>query len=256
MERDNQFEVQFLLSLMIVVLGVLASQQLSEFASIVVGGSFLLISSVHLLLISVHYSFNQVSKFEGSTIRGINRWSRRTLRLTTLAFLYMVFHILFSASNLTSIPAINWGPSVEQTIIAFGVPFLPVVLIYGAFRRKIRDTLRVSEDLSFTIVPEWLKVYHNPEETKPLRITVENSGEQTYDLDFEMTVPDPLLVKYDHEWQSGVIEESFELGPRSRKPLDFELKHESTTRKTILLKAQFTHGSDIHNETIECDLRL
>lgn len=264
-ERDNQFETQFILSLIVAVLGVLASKQFGEFTNIFVGGIFLIIGTGHLILLSVHYSFNRVSSFEDNTIRGVEEASKHTLRLTSLAFLYLVIQIATTAF-VGVIPAEVWahwgepillGPNQAKTAFILAIPVIPVIVIAEIWRRRIREILQTSRDLSFTVVPHHLRVFHDPSESKALRISVENESEdRTYALRFEMDIPEPLRARYNHEWHSGTIEDVIHLPAESRNSLDFEFKHNSMTRKSLLLRASFFHDDEEHTEEIECSLRV
>lgn len=93
MGRDYQFEVQYLLSLMVVVLG-LTTSNLDGLLSTVVGVGFLIVSSTHLVLLTVYYSIEDATGNSNTLTKEIKRYSIWTLQITTLSFIYLIFHLI------------------------------------------------------------------------------------------------------------------------------------------------------------------
>lgn len=254
MSRDEQFEVQYLLSLMVVVLG-LTTSNMDNLLSQAVGVVFLFISPVHLLFLTSYYSLERGAKFELSVATKIRRYSRKTLQLTTIGFLYLLTHaISYALLRRYATPIGDLSVTTVQTIITFALPLLLVSGMSGVFLFKVWKPYRASRDISLNIVPDNIRLYPEFDESEPVLIEILNEGSKTYDLTFSIEMPETIIAEIEHDVHADIHQDQFTLTD-DRKPIHVRFRHNSQEVQRELVRVRIEHEHGELEEEIECLLR-
>lgn len=257
MERDDQFEVQYLLSLMIVVLALLTSKQLNGLLVTWVGVLFLFASSIHLILLTTHYTFEKATAFSMPSIRRIQEFSKWTLRVTTAGFIYLISHSLFrTLANKYARRIYGVSSESVQSVITFGVPILPILLITGAFIRRILPSLQASKDISITVIPREVKVYQSFDGGKPVLIEIENTAKKSRQLQLRTDSPKMVSTKLLNEGSEFDTSDNISLEPQSRKPINLKLRHNSEQQQIVRTRIEVIHEDGKYTQEVECYLRV
>lgn len=254
MGRDERFEVQFLLSLIAVVLGLTASN-FAGLISVSVGLGFFFVAAGHLVLLISYYTLEQGTETNLDVTLRIKEISVWTLRFTTLGFLYLLFHILAYVFLRDAATAVFGLSSTQvQKIITFGLPFLVVMAPTGAFTYLVYSPLRASRDLSLNVVPEDIRLYPEYEANDPVLVEILNEGESEYTLTATVELPEGIFAKIDWEEHTSEYTEEFTLSGE-RKPINIQLRHTYQERRRELVRVIVEHEHGTLTDEIECIVR-
>ncbi|WP_124197732.1 hypothetical protein [Natrarchaeobius chitinivorans] len=247
MGRQFQFEVQYTLSLIVGVLGLIGTEALSGYIRLEVGLGFLIMGGFHLILLSIVYSFEKTVSIPIPLVERIEGASVWTLRLATLFFVYLLFHGLSRSLLPTAVSETNRG------LIVFGLPLLPVVIIVMAYILSILPFKRFSDDVSITIVPDGLTIFENYEDGRPGHIEVVNDGERTHEFEIVIDLPENVYARYKGEEYADEIRETLSFSGKGLQTMDLQLRHDSSTQKMALTKVNVdykTSTREIEWETL------
>jgi len=254
MTRDEQFEVQYLLSLTVVILA-LTTSDLEYILDEVVGLGFFGISSIHLIVLTGSYTLEKATESTLNITNSIKTISNRTLQVTTLSFIYVVVHI-GTYSILSDKFGAVYGISASsvQTVITFGVPFLPVMVILVWAKWLLATPLQASRDLSLNVVPNDVQIFRNFDDGEPILAELLNRGENEYDITLHIQLPEGVVAEIDWEEYEGEYRDKFTLSDE-RYPLNIQLRHNHQERKreVIRLTAEHPHGK--LKERVDCFIR-
>jgi len=254
MSRDEQFEVQYLLSLMVVVLG-LTTSNIDNILSQIVGIAFLFISSIHLLLLTSYYSLEKGSEMELPIASSIRGYSRKTLQLTTIGFLYLLTHtVCYALLRRYAVPVWGFSVSTVKTIITFGLPLLLVGVMSGTFLHKVWKPYRVSRDISLNIIPDSVRLYPEFEDSDPVLVEILNDGRKTYNLELSIELPATIIADIDRETHADTYQKQIALTD-DREPIHLRLRHNAQETQKELIRVRVEHDHGTIEEEIECILR-
>lgn len=256
MQRDNKFEVQYLLSLMIVTSGIVGTTELTAFLNNFVGGVLLLVSSVHLGLLSIIYSYRNAGKFTDSSADAWEEKSIFTLTIVTLVFVYTVFHALgvVTTDLLDGYRIPSW--KCVRSIIIYWVPFIPMALLGKPIFRRLRSSLAISEDISVSVVPESVRVFDSYEESRPILVEIENTGQKEYEFDIEISLPEHVKAKLDGDVYNDEIRTTTNLGPDERFPGNISLRHDAEKQASGIIRVNISHKTKEFSEEVDCVLKI
>lgn len=235
MGRKFQFEVQYTLSLIVGVLGLIGTEPLSGSISLKVGIGFLIISGLHLILLSTVYSFEKTVSIPIPLIERIEGWSVWTLRLATLFFVYLLFH----GVSMSLLPE-SWLET-NQGIIVYGLPVLPVVIIVVMYIFSVLPFKRFSDDVSVTIVPDQLTIFENYTEGRPGHIEIINDGERDHKFDIVIDLPENVYARYNDDEYANEIRETLSFSGKGLQTIDLQFRHDATTRKVATTKVEIDY---------------
>lgn len=256
MGRDQKFEVQYLLSLMVVVMGIVSIKSPSRVVSEIVGLSFLFCSASHLLLITTVYSFSETSDLNFPVLERISGFSRWALRFVTLFFIYLIFHSLLYSSYRRPPEIISIEAAKRyQTLITFGAPVIPVAVIAGIFGKRILPSLRISKDISVTVVPEEVKIQPSYDGSREVLVEIENESEREYTFDIKIDVPDKVTGKFEREEFTNTLDKEVTLDAKSRISYNLRMRHDERENRRERLSVTISHDSGEFSKDINCFLR-
>lgn len=247
MARDLQFEVQYLLSLTLVVFGLLSANPISRSVNNWVGLFVVLLLAIYFSIFNILYSFEQSTSIEIDFISRMNKYAKPVLLILSTAFAYFVSHtitaVVLDGSLLTSV-----NTSVtRQTIIKYGVPIAPIGVIALVINLFVAGPIRRYEKVTTKVIPKTIRVFGSQGDTQPLTIKIENDGDKVLPWELSIETPEDVSLDAD-DTNSG----SLKPGRAFRKT--FELSHSAETRRTDTLDVSINFEGASREEEVE--LRL
>jgi len=259
MERDRRFEVQYLLSVMIVVSGIAASRNFSRYLTGVVAGGFLLLIAIHLTLLSVRYSFSQITDVVDVDVERLSAITPWTLVLITLGFVYVSTHVVVHAILLTGAATrvfrrVCENPSVVRSIIIHLFPMLPMGLLGVPAIQKIRSSLRVSRDLSLHVVPDTVQVYPEADQTEEILVDVEKDTDREYELTLDIDLPKQVMAEVGDDLYVEKFSKDISLNGTTRDKTEVSLCHDSREKRAVTLEVEIEHSDKKMVREVDCVL--
>lgn len=247
MARDLKFEVQYLLSLTLVVFGLLSANPVRRSVDYRVGLFVIFLLAVYFSVFTILYSFEQSTTIEIDFISKMNNYAKPMLLVLSTAFAYFVSHTILAVVLDSSLLAGINTFVTQQTIIKYGVPIAPIGVIALVINLFVAGPIRRYEKVTTKVIPKSIRVFPSQRDTQPLTIKIENDGGDV--LPWELTVEAPDGVNLNaSDTESGNLEP----GRAFRKT--FELSHDAATRRTDSLDVRIDFEGASREEEIE--LRL
>lgn len=262
MDRSIEFEVQYLLSTIIVVIGFIGITNSGDYINEYIGIVFILLTSVHLLLLNTYYSFNQISDVDSSLLGNLKIWSENTLLVVSLAFVFLISHLIvkippdFLGDVIEDIPVFG---EVIANYLSVIMPLLSTIVVGDKFRTDGLPTFRLSRNLSTNVLPEQVEVYPAyADQQTPLMFEVRNSSPEKYEIEVTMELPDKVVarnVRSDGEFIESEFSESISVRGESRWDMQFEYRHTRTQRETACVDFKVSHDDGQLEESVSLYLR-
>lgn len=270
MGRDIRFEIEFLLSLTVGVLGFLAISSVREVWIEEIGYTFLFLVGLHMVAFVTHYNYNQLTSLNIPYVQQLEEITKYTLVIITVVFFFLIFHIVFSGlysffhicgGNESIMGSFCGSYSIGslslrtlRTFFTIVIPFL-AVLTLGAPLIMLLPTLRFFSNIDITISPLDLDIYDNYEQTRPLTITIQNKNKNgsNRDILIAITLPDQVKILWDGE-EMNEFNEEVSLGPRRESTLNFDLKYIGQEHRSDKIDVEVKYGSVSKEESIAVTL--
>lgn len=264
MNRNIRFEVQFLLSTIIVVLGIIGVSNSERYVNNDVGVVFIIITTIHLLLLITYYAFNQLSKLKSPYLGKLKNWSENTLFIVSLSFVYFVFHIMVTAPPdflgdcVRGYSSQRWTETVASYLNLL-LPLIPTLAMGSAFWTIGLPTFRLSRNLSTNVLPDQLKVYPDyTDQRTPLMFEIKNEGSKEYELEVSIQLPEKVVIKNTRQNQEFVDSEfskAITVDANSREDLQFVFRHDREQRETASVNFEISHSKGFLKESATLYLR-
>lgn len=269
MDRDRQFEIQYLISLIIAVVGSLSAEELSVYVPTGLAQLFLLLVFIHLVAFNVVYTVRRATGFELSEIDVLAQGTRWTLYgitglffylLTSVLFTWLLLEVLpFSVGDIVfriSLPMLTYSIDLSHRILFGYVGPLFVIGVMSVLGwRKFMASLLKAKAVDISVVPVELSVFHNFESTRPLHINIENNNPEEISFETRIEFPDEIDWKYRGTREgSGTLSEETAVPASGHEPYDIELQYQGTERKTREVDVTITMDGDTYSETVTLTL--
>ncbi|WP_135304128.1 hypothetical protein [Haloarcula amylovorans] len=254
--RDIQFEIQYLLSLTLVVFGMLSidpvKEGMNEWAAYLV----IFFLAAHLSIFNLVYSFGHATTLRVDMIETIERWSAPTLLFIGGSFVFLILHassgIIFA--YLTRHPG---SPFTEWEIVIKYI--CPIVLVgtmgYSVKRRGI-DPLSAFEGVNIKIVPEAVRVFPTAGASQALLVKVENNGGDTFPYELHIDIPDIVTLHKNGETVTGDYGEDTEVAPGHADRYSFELSHIADEHSAEALEVTIDADGVSYTSQVELELAV
>lgn len=223
-QRDLKFEVQYLLSLTLVVFGLLTVPLIRQVIDVRAAYPVIFFLACHLSVFTIVYGVGQTGLTVElvESIRGLN-WP--ILSLIGASFVFFVLHSALGvayyhlSSVFTPLP-LNW-----EIVIKYVVP-LPIIGIMGySVKRHGYDPLSSFDGINIKVVPEFIRVFPEAGSSKPLMIKVENNGDKTFDYELFVDIPDVVTLHKDGEVITETFSDDEDVAPGRANRYSFDLSH-------------------------------
>jgi hypothetical protein len=250
-DRDNQFEVQYVLSLLIVSIGVLRIDSVRRQSLDLALIGLVFTGAFHLVVSNLTYVYESVARYESPLATTLSEWSRWTIILVTVVFVWAFLHgVLTPVAELLPKSSL-FGGFRWREVISLGVPTTVVVAMGAQLKKWLRNTLGFSRDISIRTSPDTLHVYDDFDETEPVLVEIENDGETGYEFDVQITPPPGTYLKIGDKTEDEKFTSTEEVAAGQRWSESFELQHLGDAGRG-LLKIEIRHPSGVYSQEIRC----
>lgn len=254
MERDLKFEVQYLLSLTLVIFGLLSVEKISESVNIWIGIAVIVFLSIYFSVFTVFYAFDQSPHFRIDFLDKLSRFVNKILMLISIAFVYFIGHAVFSITYHNLPPGMKPANITWQTVINFGLPILPIAVMVGVFKMYVADPHNRYEEVKVKVIPNSIRVFPSKDQTQPLTIKVENGSDREISWNLSIDIPSEITFHEEGREHTGDFHESGSLTPKRAFRKNFELSHAATERLSELVEVIIDFEDASHQEDVEIQL--
>jgi len=223
-QRDLKFEVQYILSLTLVVFGLLTVPAIRYAIDVRVAYPVIFFLACHLSVFTIVYGVGQT----GLTVDLVEYIAGLNWPILTLIGATFVFFVLHSAigvayyhlSSLFTPLSIVW-----EIVIKYVVP-LPIIGIMGySVKRHGYDPIASFDGINIKVVPEFIRVFPEAGSSKALLIKVENNGDKTFDYDLSVDIPNVVSLHKDGEVITETFSKDGVVEPGRANRYSFDLSH-------------------------------
>ena len=252
MERDQRFEIQYLLSLIVAVLGAMTADSISRYIDMWVGYGLLILIFVYIVVFNLSYTLESATGFNVSAIEWLSDRSRWLLVVVTAAFLFFVIHmvglVVFQAFpqcqstvEMLGKPLFRASCGSGKIFIAYGVPFLVVVAIAIGVGRKMAPPITLFREISFYVVPDSVRVFPRYDDGQPLLIRVVNDSDETESVEIHFQLPEDVVAEHNWQEEAESFTEEAEIDPGDQEKIHLKLKYQGRERRTDVLGVNLIH---------------
>ena len=256
MERDSQFEIQFLISLIVAVLGSISADAISQYISGFAAHLLLFLIFTHIVLFIVEYTVRNAGEFELEESIRLGKITELTLILITFFFTYLLAATLSVWALIEIIPLAPADSVPKVRIITyrmvFGVfiPFIAVGAMGVHLWRKIWPSVQDARDIDIAIVPKDISVFHTFESTRPLHLNIDNETGEEINFHTEIEFPNQVEWKHGYSEGAGRFKDESVVPGDGHEPYDFELRYQGEDRRTEEVEIVIRKDGDIYRDDI------
>jgi hypothetical protein len=264
-ERDQRFEIQYLISLIIAVLGSLSSETIAKYAPNKSAYLFLFIVFTHIVVFNIVYTLRRATDFEIEKITQLDQATRWTLYSITAVFAYFLLGILFSwilvdllpyqpdDVFIDTVPMILFPINLTYRILfAYTVPGIIILVMVLLGWRSIMPSLRQAQAVEITVVPDELSVLHDFDSTRPLHINIANNSDEEIIISTAIDFPDEVEWRYrGTETGRGTLSEESAIPSSGHEPYDIELRYQDQERMTREVTVDISMDGDTFSENLD-----
>lgn len=254
MERDFKFEVQFLISLTLVVFGILSNPELSESIDSWIGISVVLLLGLYFSVFIIIYGYGRTLPIKIDLIHTMEQSSKPILLVITTAFTYFVLHAAFAILYDNWPMDFGFTFSIRPSIITHIAPIIPIGIVVIAVTAFVIMPLKKYSDLNIKVIPNSLRVFPEHDERATFTTKIENLGVNELDWQLSIDIPEDTILEVDGESFSDDFVREGNLNPNRAFRQDFEVFHTSSerTNREIVVSIILPDGS--MSETIHANL--
>ena len=252
-ERDLKFEVQYILSLALVVFGLLSVQGVRESVDVWTAYPVILFLAIHLSVFTLIYGIGQT----GLTVDLVETIEELPIfSLIGVAFVLFISHSVLAVGydHITEIrPPL---PLQWEIVIKYVAPIILVSTMGYSVKRRGYDPISEFDGVNIKVVPEFIRVFPSPGDSKALLVKVENNGGETFDYVLNIDVPDIVTL---HRSGEAITDQFTEVWPVESGRADrysFDLSHISDEHSAEEIEVVVDSGGASFSTTIELELAI
>lgn len=238
--RDTKFEVQFLLSLTLVVFGLMSQQTINDVTFESVGYVLIFFVSTYLSVFVLMYSVEEALSIRVDFLSSMDEISWPLLLAISTVFIYYIGHVIVSV--VVDVWVINSYAS-SLNFIKLVVPILPILVMVPVYEDKVKGPVQSFSDINIKIIPDSVRVFDQKDD-RPITIKVENLGDALFDYELQIDIPDDVtLVRNESEFQEEFQQERT-VEPKRADRLNFYPVHSLTerTNEILVVRVDFDGG--------------
>lgn len=252
-ERDLKFEVQYILSLALVVFGLLSLPEIRGSIDIWAAYPVIFFLAIHLSVFTLIYGIGQT----GFTVDLVETIEQLPIfSLIGGAFVFFISHSVFAITYyyVTDIrPPLS---SQWEIVIKYVVPMILVGIMGSSVKRRGYDPLSAFEGVNIKVVPEFIRVFPSSGDSKALLVKVENDGGETFDYGLNIDIPNVVTLHKDGEVVTDEFTDEATVGPGRAQRYSFDLSHISDEHSAEELEVVVDSGGASYTTTIELELAV
>lgn len=262
MKRDQQFEIQYLLSLIVAVLGAMTANGISRYIDKWVGYVLLILIFLYIVVFNLSYTLESATGFNVSAIEWLSDRSRWMLVVVTAAFLFFVIHmvglVLFQAFSpcqstveMLGKPLFRLSCGLGKIFISYGAPFLVVAATAIEVGRKMVPLITLFRDISFYVVPDSVRVFPSFDGGQPLLIRVVNDSDSVESFELSFDLPEEVAARHNLEEEFEDFTEETEIDPGRQEKIHMELRYDGRERRRDVLGVELIHEKGTQKKDVD-----
>ena len=262
MERDEQFEIQYLLSLIIAVLGTMTADGISRYIDMWVGYGLLILIFLYIVVFNLSYTLESATGFNIAAVEWLSDRSRWLLAVVTAAFLFFVVHmlglVLFqgftqcqSTVEMLGKPLLKVSCGLGKIFISYGAPVLIVGATAIGAGVKMVPPITLFRNISFYVVPSSVRIFPSFDDGQPLLIRVVNDSEDTESFNIDFKLPKDVTARHNLQEEFEDFTEEAEIDPDEQKKIHLELRYDGRERRRDVLGVKLIHERGTQEKDID-----
>lgn len=252
--RDIKFEVQYILSLTLVVFGLLSISAVQAAMNKWVAYLVIFFLAGHLSIFNIAYGFGYGMNLKVDMVESMDRWSWPTLLVIGGSFVFLVTHATLAViyHNFRAL----YGPISAQweVVLMYLAPTILVTIMGYSVKRHGFDALSSFDGVNIKVVPEYLRVFQTSDDSKALLVKVENMGDETFSYELDIDIPNIVTLHMGTETLNDNHSNEGEVEPGRADRYSFEITHTSEEHSAEELVV--TIDADGASYTTEVELEL
>lgn len=258
MDRDPKFEIQYLISVIIAVLGSLNADGINQYVPNPTAYLLLLAILIHIVVFNIVYTLRRATEFNLSEVNTLERGNRWTLYGITGLFFYLLIAVvsqwvlieMVAVDPMDPIPVLNM--MTYGTLFSYIAPAIVALIMGGIGWYRIIPSVRVARDIEISVVPDQIDVFHDFEDTRPLHVNIENQSPEEIEFLTIIRFPDEVEWRY-RETSTGsgtFTDETSVPASGGHEPYNIELRYQGQDRKTEKVDIIIAKGEDTYTDSV------
>lgn len=276
-DRDPKFEIQYLISLVIAIVGSATAPVIRDTVNPVVASILIIIIMIHILVYTVGYTLKNASGFQLDLVDSLNDVSQWTLGLVSFLFLYYIGTIVtqflwnifiqpylgafillptFSIAESTTISVVMNTNTPLEELFVYGIPLILLAALSFYVVSPLIEKVRTLRNVEITLYPDDTRVYNNFRDGDKVRIKIDNNTGEDQSFNIKFTLPDGVMYKNSRtdETGEGPIIDDEDVSHNENYLEFFDLKYIGEERETAVATIEISHKYG--TSTREIDLIL
>lgn len=254
--RDIKFEIQYLLSLTLVVFGLLSVAPVREGMNNWVAYVVILSLAAHLSIFNILYSFGHSTGPQLDMVESMERWSMPTLLFIGGSFVFLILHASIGIVYPHLTQVLGFTSTRWEIVIKYIGPILLVGIMGYSVKRRGIDPLSSFEGVNIKVVPEFVRVFPTKEASKALLVKVENNGDESFAYDLDIDIPEVVTLHKDGDTITDRYDEDSEVVPGRADRYSFELSHIAEERSAEELTVKIDADGASYITQVELELAV
>lgn len=253
MERNREFEVDYLIGLILVILGLVTAPILKSYLSTRAVAILLVIISIHLVLLTLVYTFRRGTSIEIKQVERIYSTTRFTLFGISIGLSILIFMVLNSAildlvdnwAKYSSALITHVEGSGLKIMITAVLPVAIVSILTISLGIPVLAAVIEREDIEIGIVPSELRIQSDWKATNPLAISIKNETDRELQAEVKISLPDGVEWRISGEERARTedISKVIEVQSPGLSALDIEFRNTGGTRRTRELTVRVNYDN-------------
>jgi|GEM_PF-3033706 len=252
MKKDRRFEIQYIISLSLLILGAFTAPSLSKHIHPAIPIVFLGLAGLHIILFNLAYIFQKFSSFRSEKIKDITSYTDYTLIFLSSIFVYFIIYLVigFLLPNNLSGKLKSYGLYVKYLL-----PLAGAVLYDYLILCKILLPIKRLEKIKIISEPSELTLTSIYEENKEVFLKIVNKTELQQEFEVSLDLPDDVIYKQNQNEGEKEFEKEVKIDPGAQKLYNIQLKYEGDERRNDYLDIKIksiTSEKGVYEDNIFC----
>jgi len=250
-ERDFQFEVQYILSLALVVFGLLSVPGVRGPVDALAAYPVVLFLAIHLSVFTLTYGIGRTG-FTVELVETIEQLP--TFPLIGAGFVFFISHAVVAVAYQHTAIISSPLPILWEIVIKYVSPMFLVGIMGYSVKRRGYDPLSTFEGINIKVVPEFIRVFPVPGDSKALLVKVENNGGESFDYELNIDVPEVVTLHKGGEDITDVFTDEAAVGSGHANRYSFDLSHIADEHSAEELEVVVSSEGASYTTTVELEL--
>lgn len=261
MDRLYDFEIEFLISLIIAVLAIEGARATREFVVDIISIVLVTLIFIHISVLVLLYILNRVSENQSNPVDVIDGLSKYTIMITFATFLFFVSHLVFNFTftSLTIegdpvyLAQLEVSYKTSKRLIFYVGPSIVLIVLGLAGYFLILVPIAVSNDVNVSINPNSLRIQSDYQVSNRLTIHVRNESDKDLSLNINCEFPEEVYWRRANtqEEESGVLQDQDSVRGPGEKTINYDLRDEFSEARTFAVEVDVDYGYGSDDEEIQ-----